>query len=67
MTLYMHTLDGKPAQFYDKYGICFNRRLVVPVRTLRQIRREQELSMESDQVRGRHGFTYGYVTIKEET
>lgn len=64
MTLYMHTLDGKPAAFFPRDGVCFAHKRITLARSLRQIRKEQA---ESSRIRTDAGLSddceYGYVTV----
>ena len=69
---YMHTINGKPAAFYQRDGqICFmshygNRKCNLLVESLGQIRREQKLSRDSRAKRGCADdfFKEGYVIVR---
>ena len=60
MSKYMHTLNGKPATF-DGYQVCYATFYGKPnklVNSLRQIRREQQISIRN---RLRDGFDNDFV------
>lgn len=61
--LYMHTLDGKPAQWQEATGtIVFSgKRVTLFAKSLQQIRREQGLSM--NHYGDINGEMYGYVRV----
>lgn len=62
--LYMHTLDGQPASFYPRDGVCFTSKRIRLATSLRQIRREQAECRKL--CAGKWGigeWRYGYVTI----
>lgn len=64
MTLYMHTLDGKPASYYEKDGVCFTIRRIRLAKSLRQIRREQEACKRRRAADGLpNDYRYGYATV----
>lgn len=63
MTLYMHTLDGKPASYYPKDGVCFASRKITLVKSLRQIRREQH-RCKTMRTGHDNAFKYDYVTVR---
>lgn len=65
MILYMHTLDGRPASYTERCGICFETRRIRLATSLRQIRREQAIDKKR---RIEEGFLnettkYGYATV----
>ena len=64
MMLYMHTLDGRPASYTERCGLCYERKGIRLATSLRQIRREQATDKRR---RIGEGFlnetTYGYVTV----
>jgi hypothetical protein len=68
-TAYLPTVHGKPAMFCNDYQLCIGGGRnwhVVPVRSLREVRRQIAASMTN---RARDGFTdepkkYGYVLIR---
>lgn len=58
---YLHTLDGKPAAFFVEDGlVCFSNKVRLCA-SLRQLRKEQRISMKNEP--GRHNFTYGYQRV----
>jgi hypothetical protein len=64
-TMYMHTLDGKPAAFNSTENyvyFCSGREPVVLVESLKQIRRAQKL--DRDKWPNAAPFKYGYVLVK---
>ena len=62
--LYMHTLDGFPAG-YDGWHICYWHRLVPLVKSLKQIRSEQQASKDWRRNKGYpDSAKYGYVTVR---
>lgn len=64
--LYMHTIDGRPAQYYPDTGyICFSKTITRLETSLYAIRRQQHLVREKDAATGQAlQFTYGYALIK---
>lgn len=66
MPMYMHTIDGKPAEFRSG-GICFARKSVKLVKTLPHIKTQQSIARKMDAKNGCAGcFNYGYLTLKIE-
>jgi hypothetical protein len=64
VTLYMHTLDGKPASYFERDGVCFTNRRIKLAKSLRQIRREQAAGRKRREDAGlTNDFTYGYATV----
>ncbi len=62
--LYMHTIDGKPAEYRDA-GIYFAGTKVYRFATsLKQIRREQQKAIASRNKYGWPKMDYGYVLLK---
>lgn len=71
-SLYMHTIDGRPAQFYDYDGqICFcygNQKLIHFADSLEQIRKEQKKTKTFRLSRG-YPFNesmYGWLKLDRE-
>lgn len=69
--LYMHTLDGKPALYYEAYGsraIAFAgvRDLATLATSLNQIRREQKAAMRDNERigLGHDAKRLGYVRVE---
>lgn len=65
-TMYMHTIDGRPAAFSPggKYLYhCSNRTQVMLVPTLRRLRREQAISRENSMLARAGASTYGYTLV----
>lgn len=66
-TVYIHTLNGQPAGFFDGQ-ICFARHFgpaTLAASSLKQIRREQKASLARDKQYGDEGkWTYGYVRFR---
>lgn len=71
-TLYMHTLDGQPAEFQENGNyVAFAHRRIKLASSLRQIRREQQAAIqEAWKHPNQHEWAdlkhYGYVTIRGE-
>ena len=64
MTLYMHTLDGMPASYYERDGVCFTTKQIRLAKSVRQIRREQKVCKERRAAEGNiDNFRYGYATV----
>ena len=65
LTMYLHTMDGLPASFLQGEGrIMFGNKHRL-ARSLRQIRREQRISRESDEANGCLGhFRYSYTLVE---
>lgn len=60
-TYYMHTLNGMPAGFFDGKSVCFSSDVVLCA-SLRQIRKEQRVSMRNDD--SPSDFRYGYQRVR---
>jgi hypothetical protein len=61
-TYYMHLLDESPAGFFDGKHVCFSSKRIPLAKSLRQIKREQAISLANDGERA-NGFRYAYVTV----
>jgi hypothetical protein len=60
---YLHTIDGKPAEFNHPY-ICFSNKRIKLADSLAQIRQEHDVTLANDDEAGKRGeFIYGYVTV----
>lgn len=66
MIRYMHTLNGVPANFYERDGVCFSAKAIKLADSLKQIRMEQKKCQEMRRKKGRSpdSFLYGYVTVQ---
>lgn len=62
-TYYLHLLDGHPAGFFDGRSVCFTTKRVPLAKSLRQIKREQAISMLNDESSRAGPFRYGYATL----
>ena len=63
--LYMHTLEGRPASYSERCGLCFETKRIQLAASLRQIRSEQAADKRR---RIEEGFLneeakYGYATV----
>lgn len=61
---YMHTLDGKPAEYSSKEKIIYfsgkGRTALVLIKSLRQIEKEQKMDSELNES---DGFVFGYIRV----
>lgn len=64
--LYMHLMNGLPAQFYPKEQKIFTGLKVVTrfATSLRQLRREQDIARKADELDGLRGIRYRYVRVR---
>lgn len=65
-SLYMHTIDGKPAQYYPETGyICFTQHVTRLEPSLYRLRKQQDAVREKDAAEGNGlKFNYGYVRVR---
>jgi hypothetical protein len=68
MSVYIHTIDGRPAVFWRGEQICYaengNRLSALLVPSLRQIRREQAASEAWRRSQGFEPTPYGYLRLR---
>jgi hypothetical protein len=62
-TYYMHMLDETPAGFFDGKSVCFTWKRIPLAKSLRQIRREQQISKRHDVANRSGPFRYSYITV----
>lgn len=67
-TIYIHTIDGRPAYFSEPDGqivyVCHYDRAAKPAHSLKQIRKEQKITKENRKKWGFNDNDYGYKRYK---